>query len=176
MDDMSTLVEYRDFMDDCPATEARWLDELEARAWRGYTRMCIELEAALSRELSRHSGLSHADYAVLVELSEAADGRLRAFQLGRALRWEKSRLSHHLKRMEARGLISRQDCAEDARGSEVVLTGDGRATIESAAPAHVEDVRRLMIGHLTPEQLAVLADAAEVVLAGLEAEEDESRG
>ena len=163
-------------MDDRPTTEPRWLDELEARAWRGYTRMRVELEAALSRELSRHSGLSHADYAVLVELSEAEEGRLRAFQLGRALRWEKSRLSHHLKRMEARGLVRREECAEDSRGSEVVLTAEGRAVIEQAAPAHAEDVRRLMIDHLTPEQLEVLADIAEVVLAGLEAADDEGCG
>jgi DNA-binding MarR family transcriptional regulator len=160
-------------MDDRTSAEPRWLDELEARAWRGYTRMRVELEAALSRALSQHSGLSHADYAVLVELSEAEGGRLRAFQLGRALRWEKSRLSHHLKRMEARGLVCREDCAEDARGSEVVLTEEGRATIEAAAPAHVEDVRRLMLDHLTPQQLESLAAAAEAVLAGLEAEEDD---
>lgn len=163
-------------MDDRPTTEPRWLDELEARAWRGYTRMRVELEAALSRELSRHSGLSHADYAVLVELSEVEEGRLRAFQLGRALRWEKSRLSHHLKRMEARGLVRREECAEDSRGSEVVLTAEGRAVIEQAAPAHVEDVRRLMIDHLTPGQLEVLADIAEVVLAGLEQADDEGCG
>lgn len=158
-------------MDERPETEPRWLDEREARAWRGYTRMRIELEAALSRRLARGPGLSHADYSVLVELSEAPEGRLRAFQLGRALRWEKSRLSHHLKRMESRGLVCREDCAEDARGSEVLLTETGRATIEAAAPAHVDDVRALMIDHLAPGQLDALADIAEVVLVALEAEE-----
>lgn len=163
-------------MDDVPTTEPRWLDEREARAWRGYTRMRIELEAALNRHLARRSGLSHADYTVLVELSEAPTGRLRAFQLGQALRWEKSRLSHHLKRMETRGLVCREDCAEDGRGSEVALTADGRAAIEAAAPAHVEDVRRFMIDHLTPEQLEVLAATAESVLEALGAEEDETCG
>jgi DNA-binding MarR family transcriptional regulator len=163
-------------MENGPTTEPRWLDEREARAWRGYTRMRIELEAALNRHLARRSGLSHADYAVLVELSEAPAGRLRAFQLGRALRWEKSRLSHHLKRMETRGLVCREDCAEDGRGSEVALTADGRVAIEAAAPAHVEDVRRLMIDHLTPQQLENLAATAESVLAALAAEEDEACG
>jgi len=158
-------------VDEHASSEPRWLGEREARAWRGYTRMRIELEAALSRRLARGPGLSHADYAVLVELSEAPEGRLRAFQLGRALRWEKSRLSHHLKRMEARGLVCRENCAEDGRGSEVMLTGAGRATIEAAAPAHVEDVRALMIDHLAPEQLDALADISEVVLAALAAEE-----
>ena len=163
-------------MDDGPTTEPRWLDEREARAWRGYTRMRIELEAALNRHLARRSGLSHADYAVLVELSEAPEGRMRAYQLGQALRWEKSRLSHPLKRMETRGLVCREDCAEDGRGSEVALTVDGRAAIEAAAPAHVDDVRRFMIDHLTSEQLEVLADAAETVLAALGAEEDDTCG
>jgi DNA-binding MarR family transcriptional regulator len=163
-------------MDDLVTTSPRWLDEREARAWRGYTRMRIELDAALNRHLARRSGLSHADYAVLVELSEAPAGRLRAFQLGRALRWEKSRLSHHLKRMETRGLVCREDCAEDARGSEVVLTAAGRAAIEEAAPAHVDDVRRLMIDHLSPEQLEALSTTAEAVLAALEQEDDGSCG
>ena len=163
-------------MDDGASPRPRWLDEREARAWRGFTRMQIELDAALNRNLARRSGLSSADYAVLVQLSEATEGRLRAFQLGRALRWEKSRLSHHLKRMETRGLVCREDCAEDARGSEVVLTGDGRAAIEAAAPAHVEDVRRLLIDHLTAGQLDALAESAEAVLAALEVEEDEVCG
>lgn len=163
-------------MDRPDTPEPRWLDAREARAWRGYTRLHIELDAALYRRLAQRSGLSQADYAVLVELSESPDGRRRAFQLGRALRWEKSRLSHHLKRMEGRGLICREECAEDARGSEVVLTSAGRTAIEAAAPAHVEDVRELMIDRLTPAQLVTLAEVAETVLQTLDAEESDPCG
>lgn len=157
-------------MDAPSVPDPRWLDEREARAWRGFTRLRIELEAALGRRLAQRSGLSHADYAVLVELSEAPGERLRPYQLGRSLRWEKSRLSHHLKRMEARGLVCRAQCAEDARGSHVALTEAGRDAIESAAPAHVEDVRRLLIDHLAPEQLDQLAIISQQVLAALEQE------
>jgi DNA-binding MarR family transcriptional regulator len=149
----------------------RWLDDREARAWRGFTRMRTELSARLSRDLAAHSGMSEADYAVLVHLSEAPEGRLRAFELGRALQWEKSRLSHHLTRMGKRGLVCREDCESDARGSFVVLTGAGRAAIEQAAPAHVEDVRRYLVDRLSGEQLEALADIAETVLAGLEDDE-----
>jgi DNA-binding MarR family transcriptional regulator len=151
-------------MDDQP----RWLDEREARAWRGYTRMRVQLDARLARELARHSGLSDPDYSVLVNLSEAPQGRLRAFELGRALQWEKSRLSHHLKRMGKRGLVAREDCESDARGSFVVITPEGRAAIEAAAPAHVEDVRRHLIDVLDDHQLDALAGIAETVLANLD--------
>jgi DNA-binding MarR family transcriptional regulator len=150
----------------------RWLDPREARAWRGYTSMRVQLQARLSRELARHSGLSDADYSVLVHLSEAPDGRLRAFELGRALQWEKSRLSHHLKRMGGRGLVTREDCESDARGSFVVITPAGRSAIEAAAPAHVEDVRRYLIDVLSGEQLEALADIAETVLAQLQVDVD----
>jgi DNA-binding MarR family transcriptional regulator len=148
----------------------RWLDEREARAWRGYTRMRVQLEARLARELARHSGLSDPDYSVLVNLSEAPEGRLRAFELGRALQWEKSRLSHHLKRMGKRGLVAREDCESDARGSFVVITPAGRAAIEAAAPAHVDDVRRHLIDLLSDDQLDALADISEAVLANLAAD------
>jgi DNA-binding MarR family transcriptional regulator len=149
----------------------RWLDDREARAWRGFTRLRAELSARLSRDLASHSGLSEADYAVLVTLSEAEHDRVRAFELGRALGWEKSRLSHHLTRMAKRGLVTREECESDARGSFVVLTREGRATIEEAAPRHVEDVRRYLVDVLDEGQLEALAQISEKVLANLDADE-----
>ena len=150
--------------------QPRWLDDREARAWRGFTRMRVQLQARLARELMAHSGLSDADYTVLVNLSEAAGGRLRAYELGRALQWEKSRLSHQLTRMGRRGLVAREDCDTDARGSFVAITPEGRAAIEAAAPVHVEDVRHHLIDLLDDDQLDALADISEAVLAHLDAD------
>lgn len=138
-------------------TQTRWLDERENRAWRGYQEMTARLAAYLHRSLSRQTGLSLSDYEVLVVLSESPDDSLRAFELGAALQWEKSRLSHHLTRMERRGLVERRSCASDGRGMFVALTPAGRHTIESAAPRHVADVRDRMIDLLTPEELDTLA-------------------
>src|SRR5512134_1046964 len=121
--------------------DVRWLDEREQAAWRGLLTMHAQLQARLSRALQRDAGLSDADYGVLVALSEAPDDRLRIFQLGRFLQWEKSRLSHHLRRMEARGLVERRECDTDRRGAYVVLTARGRAAVEAAAPGHVAEVR-----------------------------------
>lgn len=150
-------------------SEPRWLDEREARAWRGYNRMRVQLSAQLNRRLLRDAGLSLADYEVLVNLSEAPDGRLRAFQLGDALRWEKSRLSHHLTRMQGRGLVLREGCGTDRRGAFVVLTDAGKAAIARAAPQHVEDVRRAFVEVLTPAQLDALDEISQAVLARLSA-------
>lgn len=152
----------------------RWLDEQEARAWRGYTRMRVQLQARLARDLAACSGLSEADYDVLVHLSEATEGRLRHFQLGEALQWDRSRLSHQLTRMAKRGLVTREACPTDARGSFVVLTPAGRAAIETAAPAHVHAVRRNLVDLLDEAQLAALANIADTVLAHLDAQTEET--
>jgi DNA-binding MarR family transcriptional regulator len=146
----------------------RWLDDREARAWRGFVRLQAEVLASTGRQLQRDSGLSEPDYAVLVNLSEAPDGRLRAFALGRVLQWEKSRLSHHLTRMEQRGLVKRERCQSDSRGAFVVLTDVGRTAIEAAAPLHVEHVRRVFVDALSPTQLDAMGDIAETVLARLD--------
>lgn len=156
-------------------SEPRWLDEREARAWRGYNRMRLQLNARLNRKLLRGAGLSLADYEVLVNLSEASDGRLRAFQLGDALQWEKSRLSHHLTRMQRRGLVLREGCSTDGRGAFVVLTDAGRAAIDRAAPEHVEDVRRAFVDVLTPAQLDALDEISRAVLARLSADDRRRR-
>ena len=152
--------------------EARWLNDQEARAWRGFQALSDQLSALLQQRLSRHTGLSLSDYAVLVHLSESGTDRMRAYELGAALRWEKSRLSHHLRRMESRGLIERRTGTRDGRGLDVVLTPEGRKAIEEAAPFHVEDVRSLLIDQLTPQQLEALAEICEKVLAALPSGEE----
>lgn len=141
-----------------------WLDEREQRAWRGFLSAHAQVGGRLRRSLLRECGLSDADYAVLVHLSEAPDGRLRVYQLVDELSWEKSRLSHQLRRMQERGLVEREGCATDRRGSFVVLTAEGRATVEAAAPRHVADVRRWFVDALTPAQLDALAEITEAVV------------
>jgi len=126
------------------------------------------LAARLNRQLQADCGLSLPEYEVLVRLTEAPDGRLRQFQLGLALDWEQSRLSHLLTRMSRRGFVVRQDCVADRRGAEVVLTAAGRAAIESAAPGHVAAVRRLVFDRMDSEQAAAFGQAFEAILAGME--------
>ncbi|MGW5560927.1 MarR family winged helix-turn-helix transcriptional regulator [Micromonospora sp. NPDC003944] len=135
---------------------ARWLDEREDRAWRGYRRMRRLLDLELARELTQDAGLSEADYDVLSDLSETPQGRLRLRELADRMLWSRSRLSHHLTRMQQRGLVTRAECADDARGSVVVLTPAGRQAIESAAPGHVAAVRRHLIDLLSPAEIDAL--------------------
>src|SRR6266850_3985447 len=134
----------------------RWLDEREAHLWRSWLRLNQELLSTLEEQINRKGGLSGADYAVLVPLSAAPNGMLRARELGREILWDRSRLSHHLGRMEKRGLIVREECAEDARGLMVRLTDAGRKAIEAAAPDHAEKVQRLFFDLLSQKELATL--------------------
>jgi DNA-binding MarR family transcriptional regulator len=150
--------------------EPRWLDEREALAWRGFISMQTQLLRRLARQLQRDTGLSEADYEVLVQLSEAPAGRQRVFELGQATQWEKSRLSHHLTRMVQRGLVVRETCPTDSRGSFVALTEAGRHAIDDAAPKHVEQVRRWFIDVLGPDQIEALAEISQAVLERLAAD------
>jgi DNA-binding MarR family transcriptional regulator len=135
-----------------------WLSAPEQRAWRAFLGLHRELNARLNRQLQAESQLSLSDYEVLVVLSEAADGRLRPFELCDFLQWEQSRLSHHIRRMETRGLVSREGCTGDGRGAFVVLSPAGRCAIEAAAPSHAAAVRSLLFEAMTPEQVAVLEE------------------
>ncbi len=106
----------------------------------------------LDRDLNAH-GLNGRDYEILVELSEAPDHRLRMTDLADATSQSRSRLSHQISRMENRGLVRRDDCEGDKRGTFAVLTDKGMDTIERVAPYHVDTVRRHFIDRLTPRQL-----------------------
>jgi DNA-binding MarR family transcriptional regulator len=155
------------------ADKVRWLTRREQRAWRAFLVSHIQLMGRLSRSLQRESGLSNSDYEVLVVLSESAAGRLRPFEVGNFLQWEKSRLSHHLRRMEERGLVTREACPTDGRGAFVVLTPRGRSTIEAAAPGHVAEVRRSFFDALSPAQVDALADIGDTVVSHLGALDEE---
>ncbi|WP_222618144.1 MarR family winged helix-turn-helix transcriptional regulator [Nakamurella sp. PAMC28650] len=151
-------------------SETRWLTPEESRAWRALQHLNMPLAAALNRQLSRDSNLSTADYAVLVQLSESEGEKLRARDMVVAIGWEKSRLSHHIRRMETRRLVGREDCPTDGRGAFITLTPAGRTAIEQAAPGHVDAVRSYFIDLLTPAQLESFAEIAEKIGARLQAD------
>lgn len=156
-------------MTEATRTEPRWLDPREQAAWRAYLDMHAKLTARLNREMQDQSGISIADFSVLVQLSEHLDARMRVLELARALRWEKSRLSHHLTRMQQRGLVERSNCSEDRRGAFVVLTDRGRDVVDGAAPQHVESVRRYLFDELSSDQVDALGAIATAVSTRLDA-------
>ena len=141
----------------------KWLNAREDRAWRAFMHAHHQLVMHLHRGL-QESGLSGADYEVLAVLSADDEGRMPARDLCNALGWEKSRVSHQMRRMEADGLIGREANPDDARSTMVRLLPAGRAAIEKAAPRHVQDVRRNFIDLLTPAELETLTTLNERVL------------
>lgn len=140
----------------------------EQRAWRSFVAMRQQLDRHLERHLQRDFGLSASDFEILVNLSESPSGRMRAFELGEATQWEKSRMSHHLSRMEKRGLIRR--VAHGARYPEIVLTAAGRNAIEACAPANAARVRKLFVDVLGPQRLALIGRASDDVAAAIAAD------
>jgi DNA-binding MarR family transcriptional regulator len=155
--------------------QVQWLSEREATAWRGLQFMQMRLEAALSRQLSAESSLSLQDYVVLVALTDHPDGRLRAFELANTLGWDKTRLSHHLKRMLNRGLVEKHSCPTDRRGHFVAVTAHGREAIECAAPGHVATVRRLFLDLVNNDELETIINITTRVLDQLSKEPDGQR-
>jgi DNA-binding MarR family transcriptional regulator len=145
-----------------------WLDDRQQRIWRAWLKLNRDLPATLGRELQAGSDLSMADFEVLVNLTDVPEGRLRISELASNMNWERSRVSHHLKRMEARALVDRAGCPDDGRGSFVGITRAGRDAIERAAPDHVESVRRLVIDVLTEEELETLGRLTDKLLASVD--------
>lgn len=125
------------------------------------------MTAALGRELSQNCGLSLPDFQVLVRLSETPLAQIRIVELADDMQWERSRLSHHLTRMENRGLIERRDCPQDRRGAFAELTEQGRSALERAAPGHARLVRSLLFDDLRAADLAVIDRVTQSLLAKL---------
>ncbi|MFF7006377.1 MarR family winged helix-turn-helix transcriptional regulator [Streptomyces fimicarius] len=149
----------------------RWLTPEQQAAWDGFIRMQEKLIGRLSRHVQADSSMSAADFIVLAKLTEAG-GRMRFMDLTKLVEWEKSRMSHQVGRMAKRGLVAKEECPDDGRGSFIVATPAGNQAIEGAAPIHVEHVRRLFIDALTEDELNTLTNISSRVVAHLEAQPD----
>jgi DNA-binding MarR family transcriptional regulator len=148
--------------------DSPWLTEQQQRVWRAWLAMSRQLPAALQGQLQEDADLSLQDFDVLVQLTETTVGKVRVSDLAKSLSWERSRLSHHIRRMEGRGLVNREECPDDGRGAFVVLLPKGRDAIEHAAPAHALTVRHLFFDGLNDLELETLDALASKVLSRLE--------
>ncbi|MFB2583014.1 MarR family winged helix-turn-helix transcriptional regulator [Herbiconiux sp. P15] len=132
-------------MKDSPAGGRRSPTAHELRVWRDYVETGDRIRSLLAARLQAESGLSTGDYSVLLALSEASERRLRSSELAAVIDWERSRLSHHLGRMEGRGLVVREASVADGRGAEVVLTPAGASQFRRASAAHLRAVQELFV-------------------------------
>src|SRR6476646_8943460 len=155
--------------DGAAAATPRWLDTGEQRTWRAFMLTHQLLFEQFERDLQRDAGLPVAYYEIMVRLSEAPDHQLRMSELADRSQSSRSRLSHAVARLEASGWVRRESCPTDRRGSIAVLTDEGYAALEAAAPSHVESVRSHLFDPLSPEQLDALRDISETILRHLAA-------
>jgi DNA-binding MarR family transcriptional regulator len=132
----------------------------ELSAWREFIETTEILRTAMGARLQTDSGLSTGDYSVLLALSEATNGRMRSSDLATEVGWERSRLSHHLGRMERRQLIRREKADTDSRGAEVVLAPAGATAFGAATAPHLRAIKELFVDALTPEQVDAAAGIA----------------
>ena len=144
-------------------SDAAGLDPEDWALWSSVTAMRAGIDRALEQRLQRDAGLSLADFEILHGLASAEGHRLRAGALADALGWEKSRISHQVRRMAERGLLDRQTCATDGRGTWVALAAAGADAFAAASCGYAEVLRAAFFHRLAPADKRALARVADVV-------------
>lgn len=154
----------------------RWLTPEEMRAWRAYISASFLLEDALDRQIQQDAGMSHLYYSILANLSDAPEHRLRMTELAASSKITRSRLTYAVTRLEKDGLVRREQCRWDKRGSVAALTEEGVRVLERTAPGHVRTVRAAVFDQLTPEQVGQLEEISRRIAQALEGERQEVGG
>lgn len=144
--------------------EARWLTDDEQVTWLSYLLATRRLWAVLERDLQRDTGLPLTYYEILSVLSEVPNNAARMTDLASMLQLSPSRLSHAMTRLEGAGWVQRELHPTDRRGWIAVLTGEGRRRLESAAPVHVDSVRKHLFDQLSSEQVDQLGEMSRDLL------------
>jgi DNA-binding MarR family transcriptional regulator len=147
--------------------DSPWLSPAQQRAWLAYMRVQLRMNYEINRQLQRDSDLSLADYHVLNALSMAPHHTLQVTDLAAIIGWERSRLSHQLRRLSQRGLTMRVPSEDDGRATDAVLTKKGMKALVEAAPGHARLVKRLFFEPLPNELVSPVAAALEHIQASL---------
>ncbi len=134
------------------STDTARLGSDEVRAWRGLLRTYAQLTKALDAELEAAHGLPLTSYEVLMHIADSEGERMRMHDLASSILLSRSGLTRLVDRLERDGLLSRQSCSSDARGSFACLTPRGRAKLDAARATHLAGVRAMFLGHFTPEE------------------------
>ena len=146
----------------------QWLTATELDAWLSLVRLFMWLPWSIDQQLQRDSNLSMVEYQVLAMLSTRPQQTMRMSALAEVTNASLSRLSHLVKRLEARGLVRRDPDPADGRFTNAILTEQGLETLTKAAPAHVAFVRSLVIDVLSPEQLRRLGRDADRIMSRID--------
>ena len=147
-----------------------WSGSEEQTLWRRQLRMSTQLILRLDAQLTEKHGLSIADYSALVVIAEGSTEGIRMSTLADVVMISRSRLTHCVDRLEARGLVRRIKAEDDRRGLTCALLPKGRELLDEAVPTHVSGVRALFADHLTPEEMPVLDGFMRKVLGALSLE------
>jgi len=146
----------------------KWLTAAELEAWLSLVRLFMWLPWSIYQQLQRDANLSMVEYQVLAMLSTRPQQTMRMSSLAEVTNASLSRLSHLIKRLEARGLVRREPDPADGRFTNAILTEQGLETLTKAAPAHVAFVRSLVIDVLSPEQLRRLGRDADRIMSRID--------
>lgn len=137
--------------------------ELDSKAWRAFHKIGTSLLPHLGRQVSNHSGISGAEYVVLVALSELSVPSVNLNRLATGLGWEISRMSHQVSRMDEAGLVRKTKNLEDSRCFDVSITAKGRKIAEAAIPLQSKEINHCFSEVLTQAQMKFLIEISEAI-------------
>ena len=139
------------------------MKELDSKAWRAFHKIGTSLLPHLGRQITNHSGISGAEYVVLVALSELAVPSVNLNRLASGLGWEISRMSHQITRMEESGLVKKSKNAQDSRCFDVSISAKGRKIADSAVPLQSKEINHCFSEVLTHDQMRSLIEISEAI-------------
>ncbi|UQS24068.1 MarR family transcriptional regulator [Amycolatopsis thermalba] len=145
-----------------------WLDADQQRDWRAFIEGSIRFIDLLDRNLQDRHGLALAEFELLVRLSEADGRSMRMADLAASAYYSRSRLSHRIKGLEARGLVHRTPSDDDRRGVVARLTDAGYEALSRAAPDNLRTVRKHFFDVIPAEDLKTIGRAMRAVTERLE--------
>ncbi|GIP18317.1 MarR family transcriptional regulator [Paenibacillus montaniterrae] len=136
------------------------LTKEEMQIWHMWKGSFQSIFGRVIKEMTEQTGLSEGDYGVLDRLALLGNGSLRQQELADSMDWDKSRLSHHLTRMEKRGLVMRKPLQSD-RGIQVVITSAGQSILDEARPVVSQAIRKHFLDQLTAQDIESITKLAE---------------
>lgn len=132
-----------------------------SQAWRVFFEATTRMQGVLETRLKKTTGVTLADYNILLTLYEAEGGQLRMGELADRVVFSPSRLTYLTSRLEKIGAIEKLPADTDGRGFIARLTESGKALTIEVTAIHQGAVRELLLDDMTDADIDSIVEAFE---------------
>jgi DNA-binding MarR family transcriptional regulator len=142
-------------------------------SWASYLKVHARVINEIEKELARAGQIPLTWYDILLSVNGSPGNRKRMIEIAEEVVLTKSGLSRSVDKLTEAGLLVKEPCPDDKRGSFAVITDKGIQALKNAWPVYRKCINKYFGENLDKHEITTVHQAMNKILVFLESEKQE---